>query len=196
MKETLRFVLVLTAITALSGLVLGLTEKCTREPIALQNAQQQRTALLAVLPPIDNAPDRDVIMPDDGQSPRISYYRGRRDGKIVGVAFVVVAEKGYGGPITMMVGVTPGGTLTGLEILGQNETPGLGNRIAEPDFRRSFIGRGLDDYRWRVRKDGGDFDQISGATISSRAVVESLATGLQRYRDRAAIILEKPGGTP
>ncbi|ABA87522.1 ion-translocating NADH:ferredoxin oxidoreductase complex Rnf, FMN-binding membrane protein subunit RnfG [Syntrophotalea carbinolica DSM 2380] len=201
MSEGVRFMLVLTLITALSGLLLGVTERCTRQPIIEQHARQQRTALGAVLPAVDNTPDKDTVtLPaepadHDASQPTI-YYRGRRQGRIVGIAFKVVAQKGYGGPISMMVGVAPDGTLLGLEILHQTETPGLGNRIEEPAFRQRFLGKGLTGYRWRVRKDGGDFDQISGATISSRAVVAGLAEGLQKYRSQAALILADTGAQP
>jgi electron transport complex protein RnfG len=201
MKEGLRFVLVLTMITALSGLVLGTTERCTRIPIAEQHARQQRMALRAVLPTVDNAPNEDVVTltekPDTGDEPlTTTYFRGRRAGQIVGIAFQIEAKKGYGGPIRMMVGIAPDGTLLGLEILQQNETPGLGNRIEEPVFRQRFIGKGISGYRWQVRKDGGAFDQISGATISSRAVVAGLAEGLRRYQKHAAAILADNGAQP
>jgi electron transport complex protein RnfG len=109
------------------------------------------------------------------------------------VAFEVVAEKGYGGPIVLMVGVAPDGTVFRLEVLAQNETPGLGNRIEEPDFRQQFAGKSLAAARWQVKKDGGDFDQLSGATISSRAVVEALAAGLRTYHRHAAEIIAEGG---
>jgi electron transport complex protein RnfG len=201
MKEGLRFVLVLTMITALSGLVLATTERCTRVPIAEQHARQQRKALRAVLPAVDNTPKDDSVTLTDasgkeGSPQKTTYYRGRQQGRIVGVAFQIVAENGYGGPIRMMVGVAPDGSLLGMAILHQSETPGLGNRIKEPAFRRQFIGKGLSGYRWRVRKDGGDFDQLSGATISSRAVVAGLAEGLKKYRDHAKAILSSSGAKP
>lgn len=196
MKESLRYVVILTLITSLSGLLLGVTERCTREPIEKQQAGQQLAALRAVLPPVDNAPDEDSVTLADGSARRTVYYRGRRQGRIVGVAFRVTSDKGYAGPIAIMIGVAPDGTLTGLEILQQNETPGLGNRIVASEFRDLFVGKKLNGYRWRVRKDGGDFDQISGATISSRAVVEGVAEGLERFRRHAGVILADSGERP
>lgn len=201
MNDRLRYVLVLTLITALSGLVLGTTERCTRQPITEQYRHQQQQALRAVLPEVDNAPDRDAVTPAiqasaGAPSSPTTYYRGRRRGQIVGIAFQVVAGNGYAGPIRMMVGVTPAGELLGLEILQQNETPGLGNRVEEEGFRSQFMGKGRADSRWKVTKDGGDFDQISGATISSRAVVEALSAGLEGYLNHRAIILADPGVQP
>jgi electron transport complex protein RnfG len=198
MREWLRFLLVLPLITAAAGLLLGGTERCTRAPIAAQHRQQRLQALRAVLPAVDNAPDRDVLTLSCGRDAQgkectVTYYLGRRQGQLVGVAFEVVAEKGYGGPIVLMVGVAPDGTVFRLEVLAQNETPGLGNRIEEPDFRQQFAGKSLAAARWQVKKDGGDFDQLSGATISSRAVVEALAAGLRTYHRHAAEIIAEGG---
>ena len=158
MNDRLRYILVLTLITALSGLVLGTTERCTRQPIKEQYRRQQLQALRAVLPEVDNAPDRDTVTPAmqasaGAPSPPITYYLGRRRGKIVAVAFQVVAANGYGGPIRMMVGVAPSGKLLGVEILQQNETPGLGNRVEEEIFRAQFMGKELSASRWKVTKD-------------------------------------------
>ncbi len=201
MNDRLRYVLVLTLITALSGLVLGTTEHCTRQPIKEQYRHQQLQALRTVLPEVDNAPDRDTVTPamqssTGAPSTPTTYYRGRRRGEIVAIAFQVEAAHGYGGPIRMMVGVAPSGELLGLAILQQNETPGLGNRIEEEGFRAQFLGKGLTASRWKVTKDGGDFDQISGATISSRAVVEGLSAGLEGYLRHKTIILTAPTVQP
>ena len=201
MNDRLRYVLVLTLITALSGLVLGTTEHCTRQPITQQYRRQQLQALRTVLPEVDNAPDRDTVTPPmqasaGAPSTPTTYYRGRQRGEIVAIAFQVVAAHGYGGPIRMMVGVAPSGELLGLAILQQSETPGLGTRIEEEGFRAQFLGKGLTAVRWKVTKDGGDFDQISGATISSRAVVEGLSAGIESYLRHKAMILTAPTVQP
>ena len=81
-----------------------------------------------------------------------------------------------------MVGVNAAGEIQGVEILKQLETPGLGARITEPGFRQGFAGRNIADTDWRVRKDGGDIDQITAATISSRAVVEAVKAGVEVFK--------------
>ena len=187
MKEIGRLVLVLTLITAGAGLVLAMVEQVTREPIAEQRRLETLKALRAVLPVLDNEPDRDTVVlvvgqDKKGREVKRTFYRGRRGGGLTGIAFPVVAPDGYSGKIGIMVGVDPSGLVTGIEILTHAETPGLGDKITLPDFKQQFVGKGLDGVDWRVKKDGGDFDQITGATISPRAVVGAVARGLNFFR--------------
>ena len=188
MKDIARLALVLTLIAAGAGLLLSLVEAVTREPIAEQRRLETLRALKAVLPPIDNAPDADTAELTVGQDKKgrdvtRTFYRGRKGEELVGIAFTVVAPDGYSGNITVMVGIRPDGTVTGIEILNHAETPGLGSKIEEPWFKEQFEGRSLQSADWRVKKDGGDFDQITGATISPRAVVGALRKGLEFYTE-------------
>lgn len=200
MNGILRLAFVLTLITAGAGLILSLVESATREPIAEQRRQETLRALQAVLPPADNSPDQDKVMLVIGQDKRgrdvhRSFYRGRQEGAISGVAFEVVAPDGYSGNIAVMVGIDPAGTVAGIEILSHNETPGLGDKITLPAFKGIFVGKNLDNADWRVKKDGGEFDQITGATISPRAVVGAIRKGLAFYRDhRTEILADLEGG--
>ncbi len=194
MREILKLVLVLTLITAGSGLALSLVEKFTREPIAHQRRLQMLQALQAVLPASDNAPDQDrieLVVGTDrkGQPLKRSFYRGRMGADPSGVAFQVRAPDGYSGNIDIMVGVRPSGEVNGIQILTHAETPGLGDKIEEGWFREQFAGKGLDNADWRVKKDGGEFDQISGATISPRVVVAAVKKGLEFFRSEREKIL-------
>jgi len=198
MKDIGKLALVLTLIAAGAGLILSLVEAVTREPIAEQRRLQTLKALKAVLPPIDNAPDADTVSlvtgtDKKGRELRRTFYRGRKESALTGVAFKVVAPDGYSGNIEIMVGITPDGAVTGIEILTHAETPGLGSKITEGWFKEQFRGKGLDDVDWRVKKDGGAFDQITGATISPRAVVGAVRQGLEFYREHRQQILETEG---
>lgn len=189
-----RLVLVLTLITAGAGLVLSLVESVTREPIAEQRRQETLRALKSVLPPADNAPDEDTVQLLTGQDKRgrdvyRTFFRGRQGTTLSGVAFQVIAPDGYSGNITVMVGIDPAGTVAGIEILSHAETPGLGDKIALPDFKGNFVGKNLTNADWRVKKDGGEFDQITGATISPRAVVGAVRKGLEFFRDHRDEVL-------
>ena len=186
MKDISRLALVLTIIAAGAGLILSLVEGVTREPIAEQRRLQTLKALKAVLPPIDNAPDTDTVTltvgkDRTGRDVARTFYRGRKEGELAGVAFKVVAPEGYSGNIEIMVGVDEAGTVSGIEILSHAETPGLGDKIAQPGFKDQFKGQSLESADWRVKKDGGDFDQITGATISPRAVVGAVRAGLEFF---------------
>jgi electron transport complex protein RnfG len=160
--------------------------------------QETLKALRAVLPPIDNAPDADnvalVIGKDrKGRDLLRTFYRGKLEGTLAGIAFKVVAPDGYSGNIEIMVGVDPEGRVVGIEILTHAETPGLGSKITAPAFKDQFRGKGLDDVDWRVKKDGGSFDQITGATVSPRAVVQAVKIGLEFFREHRAQIVDSKG---
>ncbi len=187
MKEIVRLALVLTVIAAGAGLILSLVEAVTRAPIAEQRRLETLKALKAVLPPVDNAPDTDTVTLVTGQDKKgrdvaRTFYRGRQNSELAGIAFRVVAPEGYSGDIALMVGIRPDGTVTGIEILQHAETPGLGSKITDSGFKAQFAGKNLDNAQWQVKKDGGDFDQITGATISPRAVVGAIRQGLEFYR--------------
>ena len=202
MNSMPRLILVLTLITAGAGLILSLVELVTREPIAEQRRLETLRALKAVLPPANNSPDEDTVQLVTGKDKRgrdvqRTFFRGKQDGALSGVAFKVVAPDGYSGNIDIMVGIDPSGTISGIEILSHAETPGLGDKIALPPFKAIFVGKNLGNTDWRVKKDGGEFDQITGATISPRAVVGAVRKGLEFFRDhRDEVLAENQGDKP
>jgi electron transport complex protein RnfG len=111
-----------------------------------------------------------------------------------------VAPDGYSGSIRLIVAMTPEGRLLGVRVLEHHETPGLGDAIEErrSAWIRSFEGRGLDDPplpRWKVRKDGGDFDQLTGATVTPRAVVAAVRNTLLYARRQGTTLFEPPPAT-
>lgn len=194
MKDFLRLVIALTLIAAISGAILATVEKMTREPIAEQRRLQMVKALSAVLPEFDNSPDQDsvtlTIGSDRQGNPRpITFYRGRQEQQLVGTAFQVIAPDGYSGNIAIMIGVRPDQTLHAIEILTHAETPGLGDKIVEPWYKQMFADKSLSNSDWRVKKDGGEFDQLTGATISARAVVNAVQRGLELYRQHEQDII-------
>jgi electron transport complex protein RnfG len=194
-----RLVITLTLITLGAGLLLSLVESATRAPIAEQHRLEMLRALQQVLPPFDNQPDGDTIVLVAGKDKRgrdieRTFYRGRKGNDLSGVAFGVTATEGYGGNIGIMVGVAPDGIVAGIEILTHAETPGLGDKITTEAFKGQFKGRTLDSVDWRVKKDGGDFDQITGATISPRAVVKAVRAGLVFFKEHRAEIVAAQGG--
>lgn len=173
----------------------------TRERIAVREHQRALERLAAVLPPAlyDNDPLADTAVVHDarlGPGPR-TVWRARRDGVVTAVALAVTAPDGYAGPIELLVGIDRGGRVLGVRVTGHGETPGLGDPI---DLRRSdwvlgFDGRSLADpppARWTVRRDGGDFDQFTGATITPRAVVAAVARALAFHAERGETLGELP----
>jgi electron transport complex protein RnfG len=134
-----------------------------------------------VLPATDNDLSKDAVtIKDADRDMEMTFYRGTKDGVPVGAAFVVIAPNGYSGDIEILVGVDTAGVVTGVEVLRHNETPGLGAKIAAPAFKDQYIGKSMKEpANWSVMKDGGPFKQITGATISSRAVTSAIAAGLE-----------------
>lgn len=115
------------------------------------------------------------------------------------VAIVVpVAAQGYVAPIELIVGIAPDGRVRGIRAVAQRETAGLGDRIDadKSDWLQQFIGRSLDmesEKAWDVRSAGGDFDQITGATVTSRAVIEAVRNALQYFAQHREQLLQEAG---
>lgn len=200
LKDMSRLLITLTLIAATAGLLLSLVESATREPIKEQRRLQMLKALSAVLPEFDNSPDTDIVTLENGVNKKgepvqVTFYRARKAGQLVGTAFKVVAADGYTGNIEVMIGVRPDEMVNAIEILTHAETPGLGDKITFSSFKDLFKNKNLDNTDWRVKKDGGEFDQFSGATISPRAVVGAVKTGLEFFRKNKAKILTE-GGQP
>ncbi|HNY65351.1 MAG TPA: RnfABCDGE type electron transport complex subunit G [Deltaproteobacteria bacterium] len=184
MKEILRLMVVLTTVSALAGFSLAYVNEKTKAPREYQDRMKLLGSLNTVLPPHDNEPDKDAV-----EAGGTTYYISKEDGAVNGIAFETSSDKGYSGLIRVMVGIKPGGEVIAIEIVEQKETPGLGTKIAEGWFKDQYKGKSLANARWQVKKDGGDFDQISGATISPRAVTSAVRSGLEAYEKNKQQIL-------
>lgn len=183
MNETARMILVLTIISILSALLLAATNTLTREPIAQALKAEKLEALRQVLPPYDNQPDAETVRVEADGAVWTACV-ARNQGRFVGCAFEIFSDAGYSGRIALLVGLRPDGSIHGLRALKQDETPGLGAKIASTNepFMTQFAGRSLASAQWKVTKDDGDFDAITGATITSRAVIEAVRKALEAYQ--------------
>lgn len=124
-------------------------------------------------------------------------YRVYADGAPVAALFAVTARDGYAGPIRILVGVGIDGTVTGVRIVEHRETPGLGDRIdqSRSDWVYQFDGRSLGDpveARWLLDVDGGDFDQLTGASVTPRAVIKAIRDTLLYFDANHDAIFTKP----
>jgi len=98
--------------------------------------------------------------------------------------FVITARDGYSGPIRLLVGIDANGAVTGLRVLEHRETPGLGDGIELPEWTQQFVGRSLGNpvsNGWKITGDGGEFDQLTGASVTPRAVVKAVRETLDYY---------------
>ena len=199
MKEIVKLIVVLTLICVVAAVALAQVYAITKEPIAHEKRMELLGAIQQVVPAYTNEPDKDEITADGR-----SFYPGFNDGLYVGAAIAVSSDKGYAGTIDALVGVDAAGEVRGVRVLSMAETPGLGSKITDPDYLRQLVykdageqtRRTLSNTDWRVRKDGGEIDQITGATISPRALTEAIRDGLTDYdknKDRIAAA-EKAAG--
>lgn len=120
-----------------------------------------------------------VMAPDDLGQEQSTVYVGEQNDLLSAMVFEATLPDGYSGPIRILVGVDGDGTLLGTRVVAHKETPGLGDKIekAKSDWILGFNGKSLTDPkldRWKVKKDGGDFDQFTGATVTPRAVVNGV----------------------
>ncbi len=191
----------LTALALLVVLIVGGAWRYTRESIARNASRGVATEIAGVLPAglYDNAPERDVVQIDTGGGQPVPVYRARRRGRPVAAVLTVVTPDGYAGPIRLLVGIAVAGRVLGARVVAHTETPGIGAAIAadESPLLAGFVGRSLADppeARWALRHDGGDFDAIAGATVSSRAVVSGVRTGVQFFMTHRDEIFSPPAG--
>ena len=207
MTASLRHIILAGGILALFAVagtsLVALTHEATDERIAAN----QRAATLATLHELvpeeryDNDPVTDAITVTDrqavGSREPLTVYRARRDGEPVAAVLTAVAPDGYGGPIRLLVAINHDGTLAGVRVVNHSETPGLGDAIEaeRSDWIHDFAGRSLGNpplEDWRVEKDGGTFDQFTGATITPRAVVAAVRRALQYYEEHRRELFGEP----
>lgn len=191
-RERVLALAVLASLAAAAAVLLVLAEDLTREQIIANERARRLEQLTTVLPvAYDNDLLDDTVQVVDGDllgsSEPQTVYRARRDGEPAGVIMEVVAPAGYGGPIELRVGVYPDGRIAGVRVTSHHETPGLGDGIeaGQSDWITRFAGRSLESppsEQWTVKRDGGTFDQFTGATITPRAVVKAVHDALIYFR--------------
>lgn len=186
-----------------SVLLLGAVRALTAERVAAARAARLAERLAAVLPerPFDAPPGAAPLAIEaaalGGEGPR-PLYRARRDGEVIAVAFPVTAPDGYVGPIELLVGVRADGEIVAVRVIEHRETPGLGDRIERrrSDWIETFDGisfaaTAAED--WYLRRAGGRFDALSGATITSRAVARAVHRALAWFEANRATLLDASG---
>jgi len=181
--------------------LVAITEYSTGAAIAENERQVLLRNLYALLPrdQLDNDIATDTLeLPAStllGTDDVSTVYRARMLGEPVAAIFNSVAPNGYNGKIHLLVGVYIDGRLAGVRVVKHAETPGLGDavEIRKSPWIKDFAGKSLDNpsqERWLVKRDGGDFDQFTGATITPRAVVAAVRNTLLYYQQNADMIFD------
>jgi len=182
----------LVIIVTLGAMLLGLAHHWSKGPIAQAREAALHHMLVQVLPQHDNAPARETVIVDGR-----TVYVARYHGTLVGFSWSIVAPDGYQGPIEILLGVHNDGAIHAIRVIAHTETPGLGDGIVNNQhWIDQFIGQRLGSIHWAVRKDGGDFDQFTGATITPRAVVAAVKQGLEWFAHHDQQIQQRATAQP
>lgn len=183
---------ILATFALVASFLVALTYEGTKDTIAENEKQSLLRSLHVLVPPSrhDNDLYLDQITLETAElsfrKKPITVFRARMDNQPVAVILSIIAPDGYGGPIKMLVAINEDGSLSGVRVVTHKETPGLGDAIEaeKSDWIQSFNDKSLGDppeRDWLVRKDGGEFDQFTGATITPRALVKAVFKSLKFY---------------
>ena len=173
-------VLVLSGICLVCSALLGTVYAVTKAPIEASELAKVNAAISAVTPAFDNIPSEDVRTLDDGAQ----IYTSRMGSQIVGYA-IKVSTSGFGGPLTIMVGFTPDGTVYNTSVISHSETPGLGAKLVDENCapRVQVKGKNPSTNKISVTKDGGEIDAITASTITSRAFLKGVNAAYEVFKN-------------
>jgi electron transport complex protein RnfG len=194
--------LILGSFSILGVSLVSATYEGTKDRIAYNERLSLLRKLEAMVPPdaIDNDIVSDRIEVHDRAllgTDTTYVYRGRKNGEPVAAVFTSVVPDGYSGPLKLLVAVRNDGTLAGVRVVSHKETPGLGDKVEEDrsNWIYGFEGKSLGDpplEEWGVKRDGGYFDQFTGATITPRSVVKAVKNTLLFVRNNPETIYAEP----
>jgi electron transport complex protein RnfG len=191
---------VLAGFALIASVLLGVTNCSTEGTIQRRLDEDLNKSLAEVVPAAlydnDMLQDTLVISSDEYNigANETTVYIAKKSGNVTAVCFKFTAPDGYSGAINMIMGIDRDGTLLGVRVLSHKETPGLGDKIevTKSDWILNFVGRSLDNLskqQWAVKKDGGEFDQFAGATITPRKSVQAIYRGLQFFKTHQAQLI-------
>lgn len=193
MKISIKQALPFVILAGLCAIVLSLTHLLTRERVS-ENIEMEKLQVIRSVMTADF--DNDIYhdgkvinyTDDSGNELSTNAYRARKSGNPVGVVFMPIPAKGYNGTIQLSVGILQGGILYGVQVLTHRETEGLGGNIHQDktDWLNNFAKQSFDITpveSWAVKSESGAFDQISGATNTSRGVINAVKNSLKLYLD-------------
>lgn len=177
-SSLMTLMLSLTIITIVAASALAAVYSMTKDPIEQSKLAKKNNAIQLVLPGFDGSKGKiePIKFAIDGEDDSLTVFLAIIDNAIYGAAVETFTNKAFSGRFDIMVGFDEEGKVLGTEVLKHNETPGLGDKIdkSKNDFSLQFISRKLDGTPLKVKKDGGDVDAITAATISSRAFCDAV----------------------
>lgn len=195
MKNIIKNTAILTVITLVAGILLGLVYEITKEPIAQAKEKAKIEAYQTVMKEADTF-DAEVVLGPEEVDKLLAKKKitgcsvdevvaAKAKGEIIGYIFTTTSSEGYGGNIQVSVGILNDGTVTGVEMLSIKETVGLGMNANTPEFKNQFADKKTDFFvvtKTDVASDN-EIDAISGATITSEAVTDAVNAAIACYQE-------------
>jgi len=199
-QSIIRSIIGLSIFAVVTAGLIAITQVSTKDIILEQIKIARSKALLEIVPLSEHNNDMlaDSFWLEATQSlglgEKSEAFIAKQDGVPTTLILPVVAPEGYSGPIRLIVGIDSSGTIKGVRVIKHKETPGLGDKIdlKKSDWILGFEGKSLlntSTEQWKVKKDGGEFDQLTGATITPRAIVKALHQALIFYREHQTVLL-------
>ena len=184
-----------------AGLI-AVTHQLTEHTIEDNIVQAQLSAFNEILPADrydNNLAEANVMLDADpllGSTEPVQAFIARKDGQVSAIIFETIAPGGYNGNLDLLVAVDRNGVVTGSRVISHKETPGLGDKVdlQKSKWILSFGDKSLENTslkQWNVKKDGGEFDQFTGATITPRAVVRAVKNTLLYFNENKDALLSR-----
>lgn len=184
---------ILFLITLISGLVLGGVYQITKNPIQEQKVKAEKAAYQKVFSDAtgfisigeEELIQGNQLLQENGYTSVVeAASRAEKDSELLGYVMKITTPEGYGGDITISMGLRKDGTVTGVEMLSISETAGLGMKAKEPAFRNQYNDKQVEEFEVTKIGESGEqmIDAISGATITSKAVTDAVNTGIAFYK--------------
>jgi len=199
-QSIIRAVIGLSIFAVITAGLIAITQVGTKDIILEQIKIARSKALLEIVPLSEHNND---MLADSfwleatkslGLGEKSEAFIAKQDGVPTTLILPVIAPEGYSGPIRLIVGIDTSGSIKGVRVIKHKETPGLGDKIdlKKSDWILGFEGKSLLNTsadQWKVKKDGGEFDQLTGATITPRAIVKAVYQALIFYREHQTVLL-------
>ena len=183
-KESTLFNMVssLVVVTLIASTALGYVYELTKGPIAEAKLAKKIRSIDEVVVEYDNNPvDEMYKISIEGSEDSLEVYPAKKGDKLMASAIRSFSPKGYGGNVWLMVGLLPDGNIQNMAVLEHKETPGLGTKMNDYEFKKQFFGKNPSSFNLKVEKDGGDVDALTGATITSRAYGQAIQLAFDTY---------------
>jgi len=176
--------LTLMVVTLVASTSLGFVYELTKGPIEQAKLAKKLKAIDEVVKGYDNSPINEMyLLPSIKPGDSLEVYPAKKGDILNGVAIKSSSAKGYGGDVWLMVGLNADGIINNISVLDHKETPGLGTKMNTDKFKNQFLNKNPAQFMLKPKKDGGDVDALTGATISTRAFCEAVENAYQSFKE-------------